>query len=314
MNNIKKHTPVLVDEVLNFLKPKKNGIYLDATFGQGGYSKKILENTHCKVVAIDRDEDSIFFAEKVKMLHDKNFFFKNEKFSNINNVLDFFNKKNIDGITFDLGLSNTQIDKSQRGFSFKKNGPLDMRMGMNSNKEMNAELIINDFSEEDLKNIFFKYGEEKNSYKIAKEIVTSRKEKKIETTKELSEIIKKVSHFKRNQRIDPATKVFQALRIYVNNELIELEKALEKSLMYLNKKSRIVVVSFHSLEDKIVKKFFRENSGYFINNYKHLPFKNEKIKKPQLKILTKKTIRPSPFEIKKNPRARSAKLRAAEKI
>ena len=304
----------MVDEVLDFLKPKKNGIYLDATFGQGGYSKKILGNTSCKVIAIDRDKDSIFFAEKVKMLHNKNFFFKNEKFSNINNVLDFFNKKNIDGITFDLGLSNTQIEKSHRGFSFKKNGPLDMRMGMNSNKEMNAELIINNFSEEDLKNIFFKYGEEKNSYKIAKEIVISRKKKKIETTQELSEIIKKVSHFTKNKKIDPATKVFQALRIYVNNELIELEKALEKSLMYLNKKSRIIVVSFHSLEDKIVKKFFRENSGYFINNYKHLPFKNKEIKEPQLKILTKKTIKPSPFEIKKNPRARSAKLRAAEKI
>ncbi len=303
----------MCNEVMKFLAPKNNGVYLDATFGQGGYSKNILEKTNCQVIGIDRDEESRKFALILKKKFKDRFFFKNERFSNLDISIKHFKKNLIDGATFDLGLSNTQLNSEDRGFSFKKNGPLDMRMGSQIDNELTAESIINEFSENELTEIFFKYGEERNSRRISNEIVKSRNLKRIKSTKELSQIIDKVT-FQENLKINNSTRVFQALRIFINKELDELETGLRKCLHLLKKKSRIVVVSFHSLEDRIVKKVFRENSGYFIENYKHLPHKeNEKVK-PIIKIITKKMIRPSFVEIKLNPRSRSAKLRAAEKL
>ena len=303
----------MCDEVIKFLAPKNNGVYLDATFGQGGYSKNILEKTNCQVIGIDRDEESKKFAHILKKKFKDRFFFKNERFSNLDIGIKHFKKSLIDGATFDLGLSNTQLNSAERGFSFKRNGPLDMRMGSQIDSYLTAELIINEFSENELTEIFFKYGEERNSKRISHEIVKSRNLKRIKSTKELSQIIDKVT-FQKNLKINNSTRVFQALRIFINKELDELETGLRKCLQLLKKKSRIVVVSFHSLEDRIVKKIFRENSGYFIENYKHLPQKeNEKVK-PIIKIITKKMIRPSLLEVKLNPRSRSAKLRAAEKL
>jgi 16S rRNA (cytosine1402-N4)-methyltransferase len=191
-------------------------------------------------------------------------------------------------------MSNTQLNNPLRGFSFEKDGPLDMRMDFNNNK-LTAKEIINNYSERDLANIFYYYGEEKNSRKIAKQIINSRSKAQINTTSELSKIIKRVNFDKFK---NPSTRVFQALRIYVNDELNELEFFLNKSINILKKKGRIAIIAFHSLEDRIVKNFIKKQSGL----------------SGQLKIVTKKPVLPSPSEIKINSRSRSAKLRVAEKI
>ena len=302
------HIPVMCDEVLEFLNPQKNKTYVDATFGQGGYSKQILSKANCCVVGIDRDKEAKKYAKIIKKKFDSKFYFKNERFSNIEKI---FKNKKVDGITFDLGMSNTQLSSGTRGFSFSNDGPLDMRMGMQKDKELTAKKIINNYTEKQLLNIFRKFGEERNSQKISKAIVSARKFRTITSTSELSRIINDVNTVG-NQKKNPSTKIFQALRIFINEELLELESALKSCLKILNKKSKIVVVSFHSLEDRIVKKFFRENSGYSANNYKHLPNLERTSFKPFLKLITKKAIKPSIEEIRQNPRARSAKLRAAE--
>ena len=304
----------MCDEVIRYLNIRDGGTYIDATFGQGGYSKNILENNNCTIIAIDRDKESKKFAQNLKKQFTDRFLFKTDRFSNLDNTLKYFNKKKVDGIAFDLGISNTQIDSSERGFSFSKNGPLDMRMGTQVKKELTAEIIINEFSEEEISNIFYKYGEVKNSRKISNQIVKLRKIKKIISTKELSKIVND-SCLNNKKKIDGSTKVFQALRIFINGELDELKVGLDKCLPFLKKESRIVVVSFHSLEDRIVKNMFRKNSGYTSQNYKHLPEKDNQFNfEETLKIITKKIIRPSAHEVKKNPRSRSAKIRVAEKV
>ena len=294
------HFPVMVNEVVSFLKPKQNKIYLDCTFGQGGYSKKILESAKCKVCAIDRDLNSNRYAKILLQKFNTRFTFSNTKFSDLLFFLHNKNIKSIDGMVLDLGVSNTQLNDPNRGFSFNYDGPLDMRMD-NINTKLTAEIIINEYDEKELSDIFFYYGEERNSRKIANSIVEFRKKKKIDSTKMLSDIIQKINKYKFKH---PATRVFQALRIVINEELNELEKALKFSLEILGKNARIVIVAFHSLEDKIVKNFFKKNS------YKNF---NEG-KKNVFRIITKKPITPSSDEIKINPRSKSAKLRVAEKI
>ena len=282
-----RHLPVLVDEVVSYLKPESKKIYFDGTFGQGGYSKQILK-FDSKVIAIDRDSLSEKYAKKIKIKYPRNFFFRIEKFSNIKTVLNELKINKINGLTLDLGLSSPQIDCSLRGFSFNLDGPLDMRM--NKNNFITAKTVVNEFSERELSDIFYHYGEEKNSRKIAKSIIKERQKKEIQTTFELSKIIKKINYYNHK---NPSTRVFQALRIFVNDELNELEKFLKNCLCFLNKNSRIIIVAFHSLEDRIVKNFFKENLNY-------------------LRIITKKPITPSIKEIKQNPRSRSAKMRVAE--
>ena len=294
------HFPVMVNEVLSFLKPKKEKIYLDCTFGQGGYSRKILESTKCKVCAIDRDLNSNKYAKILSQKFNNRFSFSNTKFSDLHFFLNKNNIKAIDGMVLDLGVSNTQLNDPHRGFSFNYNGPLDMRMD-NINTRLTAETIINEYDEKELSDIFFYYGEERNSRKIANSIVEFRKKKKIDSTKMLSDIIQKINKYKFKH---PATRVFQALRIVINEELNELEEALKISLEILTKNARIVVVAFHSLEDKIIKNFFKKNGCKNFNNDKTNSFR----------IITKKPITPSSDEIKINPRSKSAKLRVAEKI
>ena len=302
------HLPVLVDEVIDQIKPEKDKFYFDGTFGQGGYSNKILEKVQCNIISIDRDPDSLNYALKLKKKYPDNFHFEIEKFSNVENLLKKKKIRKLDGILLDLGISNTQLNNPERGFSFLNDGPLDMRMNKKS-EGITAEKVINEFSEKKLSEIFYFLGEEKNSRKISRSIIEFRKRKRIYSTKMLSKIIEKINFHK---KIHPATRVFQALRIFVNDELIELENFLKKCAVLLNKNSRIAIVSFHSLEDRIVKQFFKENSARSFNNYKHLPEKENK--KAFLKVLTKKAIKPSDKEIKKNPRSRSARLRVAEKI
>jgi len=238
----------------------------------------------------------------------------NDRFSRIQEIVNDTNlkEKKFDIILFDLGTSSNQIDISQRGFSFNKDGPLDMRMGQS---DKNAFEIINNYEEKNLADIIFHYGEERYSRIIAKEIIKNRKIKFISNTLELSDIVKKCipNKHKNNKKIHPATKTFQALRIYVNDELNELKKCLDKTINILKNNGLILVVSFQSLEDRIVKDFFNHNSGKRWRSSRHYPELPDKLA-TQLKIITKKPILPSASEILENPRSRSAKLRVAQKI
>ena len=306
-----KHIPVMIEEVKSYIPINKKLNIIDATFGGGGYSKIILENFKIgKLIAIDRDPLSNFFAKKLSEKY-SNFKLINGCFSEIDNLIEkenLNNKKQFDLIIFDLGLSTNQLEDPKRGFSFLTNSPLNMGMGKNRKTVLD---VINKYSEDQLANIFYKFGEEKFSRKIAKKIINARKIKDIESTKELSTIIKQ--SYNKKSKIDPATKTFQALRIYVNDELNELSKALEKSLNLLKVKGKIIIVSFHSLEDRLVKDFFNHNSGKRWRSSRHYPELTDD-GPITLKLITKKPIRPSDLETKVNPRSRSAKLRIAEKI
>ena len=308
------HNSVMINEIISFLPLKKSINVIDATFGGGGYSKTILEKFNVtQFLAIDRDPISKIFAKEIESKF-SNFILINDKFSKIEEIVNNtkFKDKKFDIILFDIGTSSNQIDNAQRGFSFNKSGPLDMRMG---NSDKNAYDIINNYEEKNLADIIYVYGEERYSRVIAKEIVRNRKIKFISDTIELSNIIKKCLP-KKNQltnKIHPATKTFQAIRIYVNDELNELKTSLEKTLKILNKDGLILVVSFQSLEDRIVKDFFNHNSGKRWRSSRHYPELPDKLA-TQLKIITKKPILPSASEIFENPRSRSAKLRVAQKI
>ena len=304
----------MINEIISFLPLKKSINVIDATFGGGGYSKTILEKFNVnQLLAIDRDPISKIFAKEIESKF-SNFTLINDKFSKIEEIVNNtkFKDKKFDIILFDIGTSSNQIDNAQRGFSFNKSGPLDMRMGAS---DKNAYDIINNYEEKNLADIIYQYGEERYSRVIAKEIVKNRKIKFISDTIELSNIIKKCLP-KKNQlknKIHPATKTFQAIRIYVNDELNELKTSLEKTLKILNKDGLILVVSFQSLEDRIVKDFFNHNSGKRWRSSRHYPELPDKLA-TQLKIITKKPILPSASEILENPRSRSAKLRVAQKI
>ena len=304
----------MINEIISFLPLKKSINVIDATFGGGGYSKTILEKFNVnQLLAIDRDPISKIFAKEIESKF-SNFTLINDKFSKIEEIVNNtkFKDKKFDIILFDIGTSSNQIDNAQRGFSFNKSGPLDMRMG---SSDKNAYDIINNYEEKNLADIIYQYGEERYSRVIAKEIVKNRKIKFINDTIELSNIIKKCLP-KKNQlknKIHPATKTFQAIRIYVNDELNELKTSLEKTLKILNKDGLILVVSFQSLEDRIVKDFFNHNSGKRWRSSRHYPELPDKLA-TQLKIITKKPILPSASEILENPRSRSAKLRVAQKI
>ena len=308
------HNSVMINEIISFLPLKKSINVIDATFGGGGYSKTILEKFNVnQLLAIDRDPISKIFAKEIESKF-SNFILINDKFSKIEEIVNNtkLKEKKFDIILFDIGTSSNQIDNAQRGFSFNKSGPLDMRMG---SSDKNAYDIINKYEEKNLADIIYQYGEERYSRVIAKAIVKNRKIKFISDTIELSNIIKKCLP-KKNQlknKIHPATKTFQAIRIYVNDELNELKTSLEKTLKILNKDGLILVVSFQSLEDRIVKDFFNHNSGKRWRSSRHYPELPDKLA-TQLKIITKKPILPSASEILENPRSRSAKLRVAQKI
>ena len=282
-----EHIPVLLNEVITSLSPKDGAVYFDGTFGGGGYSKAILESANCKVIAGDRDpfvkKIAANFSEKYK----NRFKFFHNKFSEIKSIIESSKNEKVDGIVLDLGISNFQISNSERGFSFKLNGPLDMSMGL---CEENALDILHKYSEKELADIIYLYGEEPFSRKIAKAIKMNLD--KIKSTEDLANIVRKC--VKKTGKIDSATKTFQALRIFVNNELGELEKVLQESIELLNPGGKIIIVSFHSLEDRIIKRFF-----------KSLTVKND----ARCHLLNKKPIIPTEKEIIANPKSRSAKLR-----
>ena len=311
MNN--NHVPVMLNEVLSFIPKEKKINLIDATFGGGGYSRAILKNFNIKnLIAIDRDPISKIFYDELRKDFDNIELF-NQKFSKLDELLknsEHFKEK-YDVIIFDLGVSSNQIDNPERGFSFQQDGPLDMKMGSSN---LNAFEVINSFDEKKLADIFYQFGEEKYSRKIAKNIVINRTKKTIQNTLELSEIIKKSVPARNNfKKIHPATKTFQALRIFINDELNELKIALEKSENLLAKNGLLIIVSFQSLEDRIVKDFFNHKSGKRWRSSRHLPDLGD-LGPITLKIITKKPLRPKDFEINNNPRSRSAKLRVAQKI
>lgn len=301
------HIPVLQKEVLKYLDPKPNENFVDCTIGEGGHTLAILEKNkpNGKVLGIEIDP-VLYQKMRSRMVKIQNrLILVNDSFVNLKEIVKRENFENISGILFDLGMSSWHLEESGRGFTFLKNEPLDMRYvknlagsGILVKKDLTAERIVNEWPEEKIKKILKEYGEERFAKKIAEEIVKRRKIKKIETTFQLVEIIKKATPiWYHHKKIHFATRTFQALRIAVNDELNNLKKTLPQVLNVLNPNGRLVIISFHSLEDRIVKNFFKES-----------------FQKGLLKILTKKPIRPSEEEIKINPRSRSAKLRAGIKI
>jgi 16S rRNA (cytosine1402-N4)-methyltransferase len=294
------HIPVLLNEVIKFLNLKNNGIYVDATLGEGGHTLNILENTDekVKVIGIDRDKEVLNVAkERLKRFKDR-VFIVNDNFKNIDKILKEMKIEKIDGVLFDLGVSSFQLDSKDRGFSFRYNSILDMRM--DKRQSLKAEDLVNKLPYKELEEVIRLFGEERFSREIAKNICLERKKKEIKTTFELVEIINKSIPEKfKYKKIHPATKTFQGLRIAVNDELNSLKESLNKVVNFMNPGARLCIISFHSLEDRIVKRFFNEKS---------------KLKNQILKIITKKPIIPSDTEIFSNLRSRSAKLRVAERI
>ena len=300
--NYKIHYPVMLNEVLENLDVSDNKTYVDATFGNGGYSEAILNKANCKVIALDRDATVLPRVAELKKQYGNRFEFKSGCFGNFADLIE----ENIDGAVFDIGVSSMQLDQSERGFSFAKDAPLDMRM---SQTGVSAKDLVNTLSEEELADILYNYGEEKKSRQIAKKIVEARKIKPIETTVELANIIYQINKRSFNQAIDPATRSFQALRIAVNDELNELSKGLLGATSRLNKGGRLVVVDFHSLEDRIVKTFMKTNSDkkQHVSRYR----KDENSNSDALFSFASKAIVPTAQELELNTRSRSAKLRYA---
>jgi len=299
----KKHYPVLLNEIVSIITPQYGGTFIDCTFGQGGYTKKILEHKNTKVIALDRDKNTAIKALDIKNKFKDRFVFKNLKFSQITNLK--LKQENIRGALFDLGYSYTQIKDPDKRLSFDASGDLNMRMGLN---EFSAKEMINKLSEKELEKVFKYFGEEKESKRIAHNIVEDRKVKDI-TTEELVRIIES-SKRKKNYKIHSATKIFQAIRIFVNKEISELIYGLINAAKVVKKDGIIAVVSFHSLEDKIVKYFFKSLSeSKSVSRY--IPKSKEKIN--LFKLIKRKPIIPTIEEIKENPPSRSAKLRYAIK-
>jgi 16S rRNA (cytosine1402-N4)-methyltransferase len=295
---------VLGREAVEWLAPHAGGIYVDATFGAGGYSRAILEVPGTRVIGIDRDRTAIAGGFDLVERSEGRLELVQDRFSNLADVCAGQGADAVDGVVMDVGVSSMQLDQAARGFSFRFDGPLDMRMGQEG---PTAADVVAKASETDLANIIYIYGEERNSRRIARAIVAARKEAPILTTRALADLVAKVVRAKPNE-IHPATRTFQALRIFVNEELDELHEALAAAERVLKPGGRLVVVSFHSLEDRIVKNFFADR-GKVSAGSRHLPEVAQAA--TSFEILTKRPVTPGEAEIAANPRARSAKLRAA---
>ena len=299
VSDISKHYPVLLKEIISIITPHHGGTFIDCTFGQGGYTKKILNYNNTQVIALDRDVESKKIAKKLTDKFKDRLIFKNKKFSQLESLN--IKNKNINGIVFDLGYSYTQIKDPTKGLSFNSKGDLNMQMG---NNDFSAKEVVNNLSSDELEKIFKFFGDEKEAKLIAKQIIIERKKKEIDT-QNLVKLIEKTKR-KKNFKIHSATKVFQALRIFVNKEISELIYGLTSASKILKKDGILAVVTFHSLEDKIVKYFFKS-----ISENKSVSRYVPKLNQPDtlFKIEKKKPITPSLKELKKNISSRSAKLR-----
>jgi len=312
LNMQKHHESVLAKEILQYLHPREDGLIVDGTLGNGGHTELILKNTApgLRVLGIDRDEQAIEragkrlapFRNRVTLIHGN--------FSDIKNILKKANVMNVDGLLLDLGVSSPQLDSPERGFSFMRNGPLDMRMD-STQKTTAADLLVK-LSDEELVLVIKEYGEERFAKRIVRAIRKAQEQNPITTTLQLSNIVSGVTHTPRPAKIHPATRTFQALRIAVNNELEHIKSALSDSLKVLSASARIMVISFHSLEDRIVKNFFKDEEKGCICPPR-LPV-CACGHKTRLKIITRRPVTPASEEVKRNPRASSSKLRVAERV
>ena len=307
-----QHKPVLLDEAIDLLQVEEGGTYVDCTVGLGGHAERILEKLRGTglLIGLDRDREALSLAGQRLRDRFSNFNLFNENFKNLSLLAEGLGLREIDGCLVDLGVSSLQLDSEERGFSFRTDGPLDMRMDRRNSTT--AAQLVNRLPEEELARLLRDLGEEKQHRKIAAAIVRRRQQSEIRTTGELANIVASAKGAKSRSRIHPATQVFQALRIEVNQELEGLEQFLTEIICFLKPGGRLVVISFHSLEDRIVKRTFRLESGHCIcfrpGDMCSCP------RQQHIQILTPKPLSPGPAEIAVNPRARSAKLRAIEKI
>jgi 16S rRNA (cytosine1402-N4)-methyltransferase len=304
------HVPVMLDEVLEHLAPQAGETYLDGTFGGGGYARAILEKAACTLWAIDRDPEALARGAALVRRFPGRLHLLEGSFGDMLSLLNGAGVASLDGVVLDLGLSSFQIDDAGRGFSFRLDGPLDMRM---SGKGPTAADLVSSLPEAELADTLYQFGEERLSRRIARAIVKARGEASITTTGQLAAIIRGVVPPSRDG-IDPATRSFQALRIRVNDELADIERALSAAATLLNPGGRLVVVSFHSLEDRIVKRFFADAAGRAPAPSRHDPRGLAAVPAPRFKLLTSRALRPRDSEIFGNPRARSARLRAIQRF
>jgi len=298
------HFPVMLDEVIKICSPDKGGVYIDCTFGGGGYSKKLLKFSKTKVIALDRDEFILNISKELEKKYPNRFFFHQKKFSDLNTVV---SNQSADFVIFDLGLSSIQLNNLERGFSFNSKETLDMSMGPSTTS---AEEVVNNFSEQTLKSIIKILGEEKDASRIAKNIIKTRLMKKITKVDQLVEIIEKSKKKNYENKINPSTKTFQALRIFVNKEITELITGIINAAKILKPGGKILIVSFHSIEDKIVKYFFSNFSSSRSKPSRYFP-ENKETNISLFDKYKNKIFKPSDVEIIKNPPSRSAKLRYA---
>ncbi|MCB9965938.1 MAG: 16S rRNA (cytosine(1402)-N(4))-methyltransferase RsmH [Rhodospirillales bacterium] len=297
-----EHISVMREEVVHYMAPRDGEVYVDGTLGGAGYSLALLAQARCRVYGIDRDPQAIAHAQT---LHDGLISVRG-RFGDVRELV----PGPVNGFMLDLGVSSVQIDTPERGFSFRFDGPLDMRMNPDEQTETAAD-IVNTYDEKPLADLIYKYGEERKSRHIAAAIVKKRAESRFETTFQLAELIRQVVKVSPKDKLDPSTRTFQALRIAVNDELGELERALQASLYILKPGGRLVVVSFHSLEDSIVKAFLREQSGQMPAASRYAPVGVNENRVRLFDAPDKKAVFPSEAEARRNPRARSARLRWA---
>lgn len=304
------HVPVMLREVVDALAPRDKGVYVDGTFGRGGYTRALLQKAKTEIIAIDRDPDAIKAGQEMVAEFAPRLTLLQGPFGAMDVLLAGQHISRVDGIALDLGVSSPQLDEAERGFSFSADGPLDMRM---SKSGPSAADIVNTMDERELADVIYTLGEERFSRRVAKSIADERSKRRITRTEELAEIIRKAVP-RSKDGLDPATRSFQALRLYVNDELGELTRSLNAAVALLSPRGRLAVVSFHSLEDRIVKDFMRRHSGAAASVSRHLPANDlGKEEPPVFRILTPKPQTPTEAEMAANPRAHSAKLRVAER-
>ena len=294
---VRSHEPVMSTEAVSFLQPQRGGLFVDCTVGAGGHTEALLMAGADRVIAFDRDTDALKVSEETLKPWGKRVDLVHADFRTLDTVLDDYGVNAIDGAVADLGVSSIQLDGEGRGFSFRRNDPLDMRMDRSSGATA-AEMLAT-IDEAGLADVIYRYGEERNARRIARSLVASREHSLLDSTTQLAEVVRKATARRGHRRIHPATRTFQAIRIWVNRELEELEAWLLTVCRRLRAGARFAVLTFHSLEDRIVKHTFRGLS------------RNED---PAIKVLTKRPMRPSPDEVQRNPRSRSAKLRVAERV
>jgi 16S rRNA (cytosine1402-N4)-methyltransferase len=306
--SVPAHRPVMLAEVLQALRPTDGGIYVDGTFGRGGYAGAILEAARCTVVAIDRDPDAIVAGEALAALHGGRLLLRHGRFGEMDRLAPELGA--VDGVALDLGVSSPQLDDASRGFSFRTDGPLDMRMDPSDGGPTAADLV-NCLPESELAELIHRVGEERKARRVARAIVEARAEAPIERTERLAEIVRRAAG-RAADEIDPATRTFQALRLAVNDELGELDRGLAAAERMLKPSGRLAVVSFHSLEDRAVKHFLRQRAGNEARPSRHAPAAGPG-RAATFRLLQARALRPSIAELSANPRSRSARLRAAER-